>query len=168
MNLKSLILLVTTATIISISVCSCKTTEANYRAAYEAAKTGDDESIGSEEAEQLRRSQLPDSISIEGVKIPIKRIAIYPAEAKDLPKSQLERFNVAVAKFKQVFNARSMATRLRDRGFEEACIARDREENYYVLAKTTNSAKEADKILKELEKEREIVISQPFPYVILR
>lgn len=144
----------------------CKTTEANYRAAYDKAKTkGESEAVDREVYNLIAKEELPDTLTYGNVKLPVKRLLIFDGGIPDQEKATINRFNVVTAKFRQTFNARSMAARLKENGFKNAFVARDRENNYYVVAASVNEAEEAEKILSDL-RTKQVGAVAPFPYIV--
>ena len=161
--------LITLAVIIGFMLSSCKTTEANYKKAYEMAKTkGESEAVDPEVYAQIYREAAPDTIVVDNVSFPGKSLYLRPVAAQGLEAGTVGKYNVAAATFKQLFNAKDMALRLRRDGYDHAFVAVDRDENYYVIAFSTLSASDAGEVLHRLNLAEHIAISNPFPYIIIR
>lgn len=121
--------------IVSIVSVSCRTTEANYRAAYEAAVAGrqqaDDTGIDNTVYDKIRRQAVNNTIITQtGDTIPAKRerVKLYNAASGQ---KLLEAY-VVVAQFKQIFNAKSMTERLVAAGYEGSVVLETSEPLYYV------------------------------------
>ena len=134
---------------IVVMLTGCKTTEANYKSAYETAKEKNAASggLGAIDSE-LAAEDSPKEIKIDDAIVP-------------------KLYNIAVAKFRQRFNARSLCQRLRDGGFDGAFVAIDMEKNYYVMTGTTDDASEASTLLSATESSDVFRAKSPFPCVIV-
>lgn len=150
-----------------VALAGCKTNEANYRAAYEKAKEKRTETGDSTITSKLRSELTPKDMVIDGVTLPVRTEplrAISPE--KDAPVPVLKRYCVVVAQFRQMFNARSLRTRLAESGYEGAVVVANRQDDYYVCAATTAVPAEAAEVLRRLGEEKSIAIHEPFPYVL--
>lgn len=135
-----------------LSLTGCKTTEANYRSAYEKAKSkGESSAVDKEVYENITREDQPTVMTFDNVSFPAKGIYMVGVDIPGLTPSVFEKFNVVAAKFKQLFNAKSMAKRLRENGFVNAFVAKDRDDTYYVVAATCRDATEASEKLISLK-----------------
>ena len=95
----------------------CKTTEANYKSAYETAKEKNAASggLGAIDSE-LAAEDSPKEIKIGDVQLPVINCRLYKATTEGDDAIVPKLYNIAVAKFRQRFNARSLCQRLRDGG----------------------------------------------------
>ncbi len=156
--LSGVLLLFTTAT-------ACKTTEENYRKAYEAALEKKNEGYTTDEINQMAHEEAVPKTIYNGDSIPLK--GMYVSTVKlDPPVTSASRYNVVVATFKQKFNAMSVLNRLRDAGYDNGRLLIDRDQTFYVAATTTDTLKNAVETLKELEKSSPIVMKSPCPYIL--
>ena len=160
---KSLLLIVAA----TLALAACKTTEANYRAAYETAKEKKASGLGDEVDNAMAKEEQPRETKVGDATLPVLNARLYAADAEGADAITPKIYSVAVAKFKQIFNARSLCSRLRDGGFSGAFVAVDRDKNYYVLTGTTAEATEAAKILAETEQSEVFKAKTPFPCVIV-
>lgn len=152
----------------AILLTGCKTTEANYRAAYEKAKQqGESTAVDREVYENIAREQGPVLATVDGVELPVRSLPLQPVVLDNIDGGKLQRFNVVTARFRQTFNAKSMARKLREAGFENAFVAKDRDDAYYVVAATASTAAEAHQLLDKI-KSVSIGAVAPFPFVILK
>ncbi|MDE6801776.1 MAG: hypothetical protein K2J06_03325, partial [Muribaculaceae bacterium] len=116
------------------ALAGCRTTEANYRAAYEKAKAHRDSWNGIDGTvyDEIRRQSRPSTIQIDGHEIPAMKATVKLVDSAD-GEHPAGRY-VVVAQFKQLFNARSMCKRLRESGYEDATLLVTAEPLYYVAA----------------------------------
>lgn len=147
-------------------LAACKTTEENYRAAYEKAKEKQTENYDSLTNVALKTSQEPRMMKIEGVALPVLTIPVRVVKSPTDDFSELRKYCVAVGKFKQIFNARSMCTRLKENGFAQPQVVVDRLGDNYVICGSSNSPVEASEILESAKSTDAIVPKAPFPYIL--
>ena len=155
--------------LVTVTFTGCKTTEANYRAAYEKAKTkGESTIVDKEVYDQIAKEEAPSDMNVGGVTFPARRLPVTPVDIDDLKPGTILQFNVAVGRFRQTFNAKSLARRLRENGYPDAFVAKDREGAYYVIATSKASAQEASDALSHIITLKNLGILNPFPYMIVR
>lgn len=130
----------------AVTITSCKTTEANYRAAYEAAKQKTEESRGIEGTiyEKIRNEVIDSRLIVEGDSIPMMTVNVKIAASTTTPDS-VKRYSVVVNQFKQIFNAKSQMSRLRENGYPDAFVLETAEPLYYVVATTTRRRSGSEK-----------------------
>lgn len=73
---------------------------------------------------------------------------------------------MVVASFKQLFNARSVLTRLHDGGFPDAIMLKDRNDRYFIGAVTTLSLDSALTVMRGLESKSPVPLRSPYPYIM--
>lgn len=162
--MKKLLLMLAVAV---VALAGCKTNEANYRAAYEKAKEKRTETGDSTITAKLRNELTPKDMAFEGVTLPVRTEPLRAiAPENDAPVPELKRYCVVVAQFRQMFNARSMRTRLAEAGYEGAIVVSNRQNDFYVCAATTAVPAEAAEVLSRLRQDKSIVFHEPFPYVL--
>lgn len=161
-------MLLFTAVAAAVMMAGCKTTEANYRAAYEKAKAkGQSTAVDAEVYEQIAKEEGPATLTFGEVSFPGRGQWLLAVDLSDVPAGKVKKFSVVNGKFRQQFNARSMTKRLREAGFDSAFVARDRETNYYSVAASVDNATEAAVILDSLKIKGKGAIA-PFPYIIVK
>lgn len=141
-----------------IGITSCKTTESNYKAAYE---TAAERRASKVDAEDDFLSIPDQSVTVTTFLSPIKtteKDTITPAEAP--------RFSVAVNKFKQVFNAKALCNRLRADGWTSAYVAQTPEDEYYVMARGFANEDEAKVCLQEIKSDKRVPFGRGYPTLI--
>lgn len=151
--------------LIAVSLNSCKTTEANYKKAYEAAKEKQMDTDDSTVTQSLKNSTLPKLMILQGIELPVRTEVIGLTKDGGATKENLKVYNVAVASFKQLFNAKSMCERLREHNYN-AFLLHNRDLTYYVIAGTTDKAIDAKECIDKIKADRDLVLKSPFPYVL--
>lgn len=149
-----------------IVVTGCKTTEANYRAAYETAKErADAGGLDSTVYALMRREARPGMLKVGNDTLPLttQYVKSTAIDGEDKP---LDRYNIVVAQFKQLFNAKSMVRRLKGAGYADASIAETREPLYYVIASSHGDAASALRGLEAIKSQPPLPLRDPFPWVL--
>ena len=147
-----------------LMAASCKTTEQNYRNAYELAKgtgTIQDTLI----ANLIAEDQAPVEVEVAGRIMKMRKEYVSIVTDKDVTKDMLKRFNVVVGRFKQLFNARSMATRMSSLGYCSFVVV-DRTSSYFVVAAATDMPEEALSMYEKVLSDNRVVYKTPFPWVL--
>ncbi|MCC8071836.1 MAG: SPOR domain-containing protein [Bacteroidales bacterium] len=153
--------------LIAVVFTSCKTNEANYRAAYEVAK--------SQQEKNLSEEGLGD-ISLQTQKMPSWRVVdgdslyILPetfALVKDCGEGPVGTFNVVVGQFHQIFNAKAMRSRLMAAGYEKAMVVQNTEPFFYVIAVPCTTASEASAAVAAVKADKNITLKAPLPFVLV-
>lgn len=149
---------------------SCKTTEANYRAAYDVAKARQaqqqSEDDYDEETMRLleRTRQRGESIHIVGTDT-IKVSTVF-VKMTDGVTDKVPRYSVVLNRFSQVFNAKAMCKRLRENGFPQAYIFESATPEYYVASGGSNDMSEIAEMLKSARKTGHLGTKEGYPKVI--
>lgn len=127
-----------------LALSSCKTSEANYRAAYQAAKSAreakaqEDDGLDPETrallARQQQRATSRQVIGGDTLVITTLFVKMTQGESDRVP-----RYSVAVNSFSQKFNALAMMKRLRENGFPGAYVFETGTPDYYVATFGTDS-----------------------------
>lgn len=152
-------------TIVAIlALAGCKTNEKNYRAAYEMARQNERAGIDSTIYEKIRREARPSTLDINGRSLAALTVAVRLTPGDDAS-ARLYPYCVAVAQFKQLFNARTMVKRLRDNGYD-AFLVENREPLYYVIAGGSDASADAVSILDRISADKGIVLREPYPFIL--
>lgn len=123
----------------SVGLVSCRTTDANYRAAYEATKTSRIVAAATDDGldENTRRLLAQDKKNRQSQQVvdgdTISIVTLF-AKMEQGPTDYVPRYSVVANAFSQVFNAKALCKRLQDAGFENAYIFRTSTPDYYVAA----------------------------------
>ncbi len=153
--------------IIASVMTACKTTEANYRAAYEIAKEKHTETGDSLTTQQLRNSLQPRAMAIGSDTLMVRTETVITVANVDKGTSPtLKKYCVVVAKFRQIFNARSMRQRLADNGYSEAVVLRNNQSDYYVAAGVFDASSDATALIERLKSDKSVVLRAPYPYTL--
>lgn len=154
--------------LLALVLGGCKTTEANYKAAYEKAKSkGESTAIDKEVYDRIRNEEGPSVMTFGNVTFPAKGVRLSVVELPEMKTGVIDRFSVCNGRFRQTFNAKSMARRLQENGFPDAFVAKDREGAYYVICASVSNPEEAKQLLDSaIEKGNGAVA--PFPYIIVK
>jgi len=148
-----------------LAIVGCKPTEENYRAAYEKAKERQSETGDSLTTAQLRKSQEPRLMAVGPDTLPV--MTFYVAREADFGnKDLIRKYCVVVGRFKQVFNARSMAERLVSGGFKNAFVVHDAQGYYYVACSSTDVPDETGRLLEKVKNDDSVVLRSPYPYIL--
>ncbi|MCM1293136.1 MAG: hypothetical protein NC230_06130 [Bacteroides sp.] len=161
--MKKLMILLSAMTL--FTMFGCRTNESNYRQAYEKAREKATETGDSATTAMLRQSQLPTMMTIRNVELPVMTIPIsskIDAGCSDC----MKKYCIVVARFKQLFNSKSMCERLITDGYTDAFVVHDRQANYYVIAMSTENPTEAAEMLKQISSDSRISLRSPYPFVL--
>lgn len=145
----------------------CRTSETNYRAAYE-------KTVGTDGYDGLRgtiydkRRHVDESPAIVSGNDTIHTLTLNVAVTADGGgiRENLRQYSVVAAQFKQKFNAQSMRERLLKSGYPGAFVVETGEPYYYVVAASFASRDEAVKSLKELKESQPVVMKAPLPFIL--
>lgn len=145
----------------------CRTTEANYRAAYEVAhrKSEQKSPVEGTVYEKIRNESVESRMVAGNDTVPMNTVMVGAVKDFTNP-DDIKQYSVAVNQFKQIFNARSQAQRLRDAGYPQATVVMTSEPLYYVIAGGADNAAEAMEIYHRVKKDKAIVTKSPFPWVL--
>lgn len=153
------------AVVLGIFLSGCKTTEANYRAAYEQAKTGreDKDVLENTIYDAVRRQATTSTRNVDNRQVEIKRERVKIAEA-DVQGVKPADYYVLVGQFKQLFNARSLCKRIREAGHDSATILVTAEPLYYIGI-PVESINQAVTLNDSLSTDAPVPMKNPFPLV---
>ena len=147
----------------------CKTTEQDYKRAYDrtintndSTRTEFSETIYGRYCRAVRDEQL--KLGNDTIDTRIVDVSVTNEEGVD--KSQMKRYCVVAAEFKQIFNARSMRDRLIEQGYTGAFIVETAEPFYYTIAGSFDDLSEATELIAKLRKQDTIKFKSPAPYVL--
>ena len=115
-------ILYVTATFALMLSAGCKTTEANYRQAYESARQKQTQEGDSAITAGLNNQARPRSMEFDGVTLPVLTTGVSIPKDGGMELSRLKKFNSVAGVFRQIFNAKSMRERLMQSGYPDAFI----------------------------------------------
>lgn len=154
--------------LIALTVYSCKTTEANYRAAYEKtmeARAGqeiDDDNLFGGVQRQMKSSYVV--TGSDSIPVSFQYISVV-ADGDNTP-AEMKKYNVVAGQFKQKFNAFSLCRRIKDSGWPDAFIVQTSEPYYYIVAATFDSASDAAAAMKKIRQAPPLEIKPPLPFIL--
>ena len=159
--------LIIAAVIILMGLTACKTTEQNYRSAYQTAVSHREESSGVDSTiyARIRNSARVSQLAVGSDTLDIRTEYIGYPEGGGSSRENVERYNVVVGQFKQIFNAKAMRKRLIEQGYD-AMIINTREPLYYVVAASCSTAAEAAEQLARVKADSKIVLKAPLPFIL--
>ncbi len=147
---------------------SCKTTEENYKASYDCAREQKEATtpLDSTIYARIRQEAQRDARDFvdENLVVVTERVKVTPDQGVET--HPLEQYNVMVAQFKQLFNAKSMRDRLRDAGFSDAMVVETAEPLYYVVAGVAPTEGDVSALVKRLRKQSAVAVREPYPQVL--
>lgn len=167
-EMKRSVLIVTALALLGSVVAGCKTTEKNYRDAYEMARARTEENGGIDSTiySRFRPQGKGSTVAVGNDSLTFTTVTIGYTENCGATPETLGRYDVVVAQFKQIFNAKAMRSRLIDNGYENAMIVHTREPLYYVIAVPCATPAEALEALRRVESDSRLSLRQPFPWVL--
>ncbi len=152
--------------LLTATMNSCKTSEENYKAAYEIAKQHDNEGLDATVYANIRNEARNNNVTVGSEKMPVRTEYVSIVSDQAPEGAQLMPRNIVVAQFKQLFNAKSLRQRLIANGYPDALIIQTREPLYYVVAAACSTNEEALRLLQEVEKRKDIPMKDPYPLVV--
>ena len=149
---------------LGLLAAGCRTTEKNYREAYEKALEKRDEGLTLEERLAIEREQSTPESVYKGDSIRLK--AMWVNTVADTRKTAALEYSVVTGTFRQRFNANSAMERLRAGGYPEAFLLVDGDKNFIVAASTTASLDTAVSRMRALETASPIPLRPPDPFIL--
>lgn len=154
----------------AIAIClfvGCKTSEDNYRRAYETATERQNAAYTSDEVGLMAAEEaIPRSV-YKGDSIPLR--GLWVNTVKLGPTTQrARRYNVVIGRYRQKFTAMSMLDRFRENGYEDALLLTDKDQAFYIAPVSTDTLDIAVAAWKELSKSSPVPLQSPYPYIMKR
>lgn len=166
--MKLRILLIATLSV--LAVASCKTTEENYRSAYEKAVAGRDSAMALDKTiygAERRNIGTRTAITATGDTAEVRTARIKITEGGGGSPELLKPYNVVVGQFKQLVNSKSLRERLVAAGFADAFVVETAEPFYYIILNSYASEADAIRAASELkDKGLPIAMRPPCPFVL--
>lgn len=131
------------------------------------AKHGDaDGAVDGTVYNQYREMARASGVVVGSDTIPVVTEFIGFTENGGASRETVDRYNVVVGRFKQVFNARQMRERLMAGGYPSTFILHTREPLYYVVTATCPTASRALEELRKVEADKSITLRAPLPFIL--
>lgn len=159
-------LLTAVATLAAISFNSCKTSEANYKAAYDitANKVKSRNDVDSTTYNKILAEKKEATAVVAGDSVRLITLRVNIVDDKP---SDMKPYGVVVGEYKQVFNARSFRDRLKNEN-KPAYLVMDGSRMYYVIVHGFDTSAEASQYMKRLDKEVKMKIPIEHPWILAR
>lgn len=153
--------------IASFAISGCKTSEENYKAAYEIARQKKEEAsgVGSDVYDKMKKEAIDTRLIVDGDSLPMNTVNVKVA-AQSIDPAEVKQYNIVVNGFKQVFNAKSQMTRLKAAGYTGAFLLENADALYYVVAGSYTTAEEATAAYNDIVKDRNVVVKAPYPWIL--
>ncbi len=147
---------------------SCKTTEENYREAYQKtiAARNEDAALDSTIYGVQRRQMQSATVTTPAGPVEVRRHVVRVTEGGGGIPEKLHQYNVVVGQFKQLFNAKSLRDRLADGHYPTAFVVETAEPYYYVVLQSFDDAAEASAALNEFKTKKVIAMREPCPFIL--
>lgn len=152
-----------------IMTVSCKTTEKNYRTAYE-------RTIAANDTNRLdfdqtiygrhRRQMKPRPMVVAGDTLDIRAQQVSLTKECGGIRENIKQYNLVAGEFKQLFNAKSMCERLRQHGYPGAFVVNTNEPYYYVIASSCNHPDQAREALNKLRDAPPFKLRPGLPFIL--
>lgn len=155
------------AAIALTALIGCKTTEENYRRAYERSQKSESADIDSTIYGRIRQEASEELYTIGGDTVNLRREYVALTNGQEgIPANAIKRYCVVAAQFKQLFHAKSACTRFKDAGYPGAFIVETREPLYYVVIATTADVTEAREQLLKVEQNPPFKLQDRMPFIL--
>lgn len=164
--MRNLIVVIAALTLI---VTACKTSEANYRQAYQKAieARGEADDIDSTVYGAVRRQSNTMAVALpSGRTMDVRRQLVRVTDGGGGIRENLHRYCVVAGQFKQRFNALSLRNRLVDNGFPGAFVVETAEPYYYILTGSYDNGDDALDALKTLDENTRYKPKSPCPFIL--
>lgn len=155
--------------LVSLLWTSCKTTEKNYREAYEKAVAENDRGVTDFDKTIYNRyrSQITDvPVTVDGKTYETRMIRVKVTPDGGGIREWLKKYSVVVGEFKQLFNAKSLSSRYREAGYPRTFIVENAEPYYYILAGSSNNITEMQALADSIAAKAAIPLKEGFPYIM--
>lgn len=151
----------------SLLMAGCKPSEQTYSMAYQKAKAAVEEDGGLDGTiyERMRKEAVPSATLADGTQL--NMLTDYVKVVTDGNVSVTpKRYGVIAGRFKQVFNAKAMRSRLREAGWTNAYVVHTAEPLYYVVAADYDDVEPAAAGLKSLSEIKDLGLKTPYPHLL--
>lgn len=156
--------------LLTMVVTSCRTTEENYRAAYDKAIVGRDSAIAFDNTiygRHRRNIGVQTLAGADGDTVEMRTLYVKLTEGGGGVKEWLRPYSVVVGQFKTSTNAISMRERLVDAGYSGAFVVENGEPYYFVLLSSFPTREEALAEIAAIKKSKfPFPMKDPLPYVL--
>jgi len=134
-----------------VLLSSCKPTEENYKAAYDAAvkkrEAENQDRIG--QGVRIEAIDAPRKVNVSGVELGIKTLYLHPEENTS---GIQPAYCIVVARYKMPTNARGQVAGLKESGYNNATVMSDADQMYLVVADVADSLENAARKVSDYRK----------------
>ena len=153
--------------VIASAIVSCKTSEANYRSAYEKTvasreSQNDDETIYGGARRQPKQSFMMNGSDTVFINVQM----VTPVVDAGAVAPDMKPLMLVVGQFKQKFNAPSLRERIAANGYPDAFVVSTSEPYYYIVAESFDNISQAASSLEEIRKKAPVVMKDPVPFIL--
>ena len=153
----------------ALALVGCKTTEENYKAAYDKAVARTQENVGQEAYDKVQAEKRRYTEVVNGDSVRIVRAF---TNIVDGAPSDVRKYSVVVAVFDQLINARSYRDRLREQeGFESYVVLNNADKKYHVILQGFDDKPQAAAFIRNLQDNPAFIkmkILVPIPWILER
>lgn len=154
--------------VVCIMTCatSCKSSEANYRVAYEKAKANmiERDGVDAETYARIVAEKKSNTAVVAGDSL---RLITDRVNIVDDEPATMKPYGVVVGEYKQLFNARSFRDRLKKEGLP-AYVVMNGERMYFVVAHGFDTSVDAAVFLKDVRSKIKMKIPIEKPWILAR
>lgn len=161
--MKALTLTITGILFFSFCFVSCKTTEKNYKDAYDIAVQKNKDGMDDDTYNKIKNeSKAPVTVvGNDSVRMRTEFIKIA-----DGAPDELKKYSIVVGEFRQIFNARSFRDRLKEKKYP-AYVVENRDALYYVIVHGFDNETEAAAYLKNINKNIPFRLPVEEPWILV-
>ncbi len=164
-------LIVTCLAAVLLTSGGCKTSEKNYRTAYEKTVNSNndynvtefDQTVYGRHRRAVRDAEAE---APSGRKTPTRIITVSVTENGGGIKEWLKRYSVCVGGFKQLFNANSLRQRLVENGYPRTFLVQNAEPYYYIVVNSSDNLDEMIDLSRKLSTESPVTLKEGFPFIL--
>lgn len=153
-------------------LAGCKTTEKNYREAYERAVASNDRGVTEFDEtiySRYRNEMKEQTVTMgNGKTINTKSARLRVTEDGGGIPEWYKKYNVVVAEFKQKLNANSLRKRFAEGGYPRAFLVENGEPYYYVIVASSDNPIELSAIADSVQVDSPVPLKEGFPYILER
>lgn len=149
---------------------SCKTTEKNYRTAYQRTIAADNDSDRTQFDQTIygryRRDMRMTPVIIGNDTLDVRAQRITLTTECGGINENIKEYLVVAGEFKQLFNARSMCERLRLNGYPGAFVVQNAEPYYFVITQGYHTAAQAHDAIDKIKSQPPFRLRQGMPWIL--
>lgn len=165
--MKKLLLIAVTIWAAGSAFLGCKTTEENYRRAYETATAKQNAAYTDDEVGRMAAEEAIPRTVYKGDSIPMRGMWVNTVRLDSLS-TRARRYNVVAGRYRQKFTAMSMVERFRHNGYDGALLLIDKDQLFYVAPLSTDTLDRAVEVWQQLSASSPVALQSPFPYILKR